>query len=483
MATETAGLRIEEVGAGSPGERAGLRAGDRLLTINGAPVPDALAYRFHAAGEELHLAWRDGSGAVRSAHVTKPWTEDLGLQVPALGMRACNNRCAFCFAHQNPRGARRALNFKDDDYRHSFLHGNFATLTNLTPADAQRIVAERLSPLYVSVHATEWDLRNRLLGNPHAPNILEQIACFAAGRIHMHCQVVLCPGLNDGAHLERSLADLEKFHPWVSTVALVPVGLTAHRARLPAIVPPDAAYARALLDRAAAWRRDYRRRLGTRFAFPSDEFYLLAGRPFPAAPAYEGFPQLDNGVGNSRQFLDDFARLARRLPPALPAGGRRRVLAITGTLAAPVLRRALQRLNEVAGLRVGLLPVPNRYFGGTVGCAGLLAGGDIGATARERAAGADSILIPAIAAKRGTDLFLDDVTLAALNADPAVAGRARLVPPTAAALVAAVLGGHAKDGAAVLGGHARDGAAVRGGHGRDGAAALGNGGGGQGTGW
>jgi putative radical SAM enzyme (TIGR03279 family) len=494
MATDAAGLRIEAVGAGTPGERAGLRGGDLLLTINGAPVPDALAYRFHAAGEELHLAWRDGSGAVRTAHVTKSWTEDLGLQVPALGMRACNNRCAFCFAHQNPRGARRALNFKDDDYRHSFLHGNFATLTNLTPADAQRIVAERLSPLYVSVHATEWDLRNRLLGNPKAPNILERIAGFAAGRIHMHCQVVLCPGLNDGAHLERTLGDLEKFHPWVSTVALVPVGLTAHRGRQPQITPPDAAYAADLLDRAAAWRRDCQRRLGTRFVFPSDEFYLLAGRPFPAARAYEGFAQFDNGVGNCRQFLDDFARLARRLPPALPGGGRRRVLAVTGALAAPVLRQAVGRFNGVAGLRVDLLPVANRYFGGTVGCAGLLAGGDIGAAVRERAAGADAILIPAIAAKRDTDLFLDDVTLAALNGDPAVAGRARLVRPTAGALVAAALGGHAKDGAAALGGHAGHGATalegdacsgdpVRGGHPEHGAALPGDGGGGRGTGW
>lgn len=467
MATEAAGLSIEAVGAGSPAERVGMRAGDVLLTINGAPVPDGLAYRFHAAGETLHLAWRDGTGAVRRAHVAKAWEEDLGLQVPPLGMRACNNKCAFCFAHQNPRGARRALSFKDDDYRHSFLHGNFATLTNLTPADAQRIVTERLSPLYISVHATEWDLRNRILGNPKAPNILEQIATFAQGRVRMHCQVVLCPGLNDGTHLERTLAELEKFHPWVATVALVPVGLTAHRARLPEILPPDPAYAADLVDRAAAWQRAYRRRLGTRFVFPSDEFYLLAGRPFPGAQAYEGFPQFDNGVGNARRFLDDFARLARRLPPAL-GEGRRRVLAVTGTLAAPVLRGAVGRLNGVAGLQVDLLPVANIFFGGTVGCAGLLTGRDMGSALRERGGGADAILIPAIAARRDTDLFLDDLTLADVNADPAIAGRARLVLPTAAALVAAVLGGDANGGAAVLGGEVTHagGALAPGGEGR-----------------
>ncbi len=463
MATEAAGLTIEAVGAGTPAEGVGIRAGDLLLTINGAPVPDALAYRFHAAGEALHLAWRDATGSLRQARVTKTWEQDLGLEVPALGMRACNNKCTFCFAHQNPRGVRRALNFKDDDYRHSFLHGNFATLTNLTPADARRIVTERLSPLYISVHATDRDLRNRLLGNPRAPNILEQIAFFAEGRIRMHCQVVLCPGLNDGPHLERTLADLEKVHPWVATVALVPVGLTAHRARLPEIVPPDRADAAALLDRAAAWRREYRRRLGTRFAFPSDEFYLLAGRPFPGARAYEGFPQFDNGVGTCRQFLDELAHLARKLPPGVPGGRPRRVLAVTGTLAAPVLQRAVERLNGVAGLRVDLLPVANAFFSGTVGCAGLLAGHDIRLAVRERAAEADAILVPAIAAKKDTDLFLDDATLAELNADPAIAGRARLVRPTAAALAAAVLGG--------------------GGDGKNGAATLGEGGVGRGTGW
>ena len=262
MANVATALMIEGVVPESPAHRAGLRPGDRLLAINGAPVPDALAYRFHAAGETLEVAWQDGAGLARRARVAKSWDEDLGLEVPALGMRACNNKCAFCFAHQNPQGARRALNFKDDDYRLSFYHGNFVTLTNLTEEDWTRLAEQRLSPLNVSVHATERALRNQILGNPRAPDILEQIAFFAEGRIALHCQVVLCPGWNDGPHLERTLADLEKFRPWVASVALVPVGLTGHRERLPRIVPPDASYAAGLLDRAAAWQRDYRRRLG-----------------------------------------------------------------------------------------------------------------------------------------------------------------------------------------------------------------------------
>src|SRR5574341_2391448 len=207
VGAEAAGLQVEGVAPGSPADRAGLRAGDRLRTINGSPVPDALAYRFHAAGRALNLTWRDAAGAERRARVAVAWEEDLGLQVPALDMRACNYQCSFCFAHQNPRGVRRALNFRDDDDRHSFLHGNFATLANLTPADAHRIVTERLTPLYVSVHATDRGLRNRLLGNPQAPDILDQIAFFARGRNTMHCQVVLCPGLNDGPHLARTLGD------------------------------------------------------------------------------------------------------------------------------------------------------------------------------------------------------------------------------------------------------------------------------------
>ena len=230
-------------------------------------------------------------------------------------MRACNNRCAFCFAHQNARGMRRALYFKDDDYRFSFLNGNFATLTNLSREDVDRIVLQRLSPLYISVHATDWALRNRILGNPKAPNILEQIAAFAAGRIHMHTQVVLCPGINDGEHLAKSLEDLARFHPFVETVALVPVGLTQYREKLPVLKSPDPEYARSLLKWAEPWRRRFLKELGTRFAFPSDEFYLLARRPFPAGRTYEGYPQLGNGVGGSRKFLDEFRRLARTAPP------------------------------------------------------------------------------------------------------------------------------------------------------------------------
>ncbi len=395
---------------GSPAARAGVATGSLLVRVNGQVVEDPLDLRFTETSRRVDLVWRDGDGEEHHARLEKPEDLPLGLAVDPLKMRACNNRCAFCFAHQNARGMRRALYFKDDDYRFSFLNGNFATLTNLSQADMDRIVEQRLHPLYISVHATDWSLRNRILGNPQAPNILEQIASFAAGRIHMHTQVVVCPGINDGEHLAQSLRDLARFHPFVETVALVPVGLTQYREKLPVLTSPDREYAQSLLRWAEPWRRRFLGELGTRFAFPSDEFYLLAGRPFPASRTYEGYPQLGNGVGGSRKFLDDFRCLQRRLPLAVSPG--RRLAAVTGMLATSVLRDAVERLNQIGELTVELIPIVNDFFGGSVTCAGLLTGTDILKTLdgrRDRLG--DVILIPSVALKDDEDIFLDDISL------------------------------------------------------------------------
>jgi putative radical SAM enzyme (TIGR03279 family) len=429
-------LSIQAVEPGSPAADAGVVPGALLVSLNGRSVEDALTLRFLETAAEVELVWRDGDGADHRARLTKPEDLCLGLDVDPLKMRACNNRCAFCFAHQNARGMRRALYFKDDDYRYSFLNGNFATLTNLTPAEGERIVEQRLSPLYISVHATDRALRNRILGNPKAPDILDQIARFAAGRIQMHTQVVLCPGVNDGEHLSETLEELARFHPFVRTVALVPVGLTKFRERLPVLRSPDPEYSRGLLAWAVPWQRRFRRSLGTRFAFPSDEFYLLAGQPFPAGRTYEGYPQLGNGVGGCRKFLDEFRRREPRLPPA--SRPERRLAVVTGTLAVPVLRRGIERLNRVGGVRLELLPVVNEFFGGSVSCAGLLTGRDILATleARRERLG-DGILIPSVALKADEEIFLDDLSIHDLAAR---LGRPLLrVDATAGGLLEAVL--------------------------------------------
>jgi len=407
-------LAIQAVAPDSPAARAGVSAGGTLVSLNGRPVEDALALRFAETAARVDLVWRGPDGTERRARIRKAEDLPLGLEVAPLKMQACNNRCRFCFAFQNPRGMRRALYFKDDDYRFSFLHGNFATLTNLTPAGMDRIIRERLSPLYVSVHATDRALRNRLLGNPTAPEILEQIARLARGRIRMHTQVVVCPGENDGEALARTLEDLAGFHPWVETVALVPVGLTRYRERLPVLRSADAFQARSLLKWLEPRRRRLLRELGTRFAFPSDEYYLLAGRPFPSGDRYEAYPQLGNGVGGSRRFLDEFRRLARRLPARVTPDCR--VTVVTGALGGALLRGAVDRLNAIAGLRVDLVPVANAFFGGSVSCAGLLTGQDIvRALERRRQALGEAILIPSVSLKEDEDLFLDDMPLARLG--------------------------------------------------------------------
>ncbi|HEX9898793.1 MAG TPA: DUF512 domain-containing protein [Candidatus Methylomirabilis sp.] len=431
-------LTIQAVESGSPAETAGVGPGSLLVSLNGLPVQDALELRFLETAVRVDLVWRDGDGAEHRARLTKPEDRPLGLEVDPLKMRACNNTCAFCFAHQNARGMRRALYFKDDDYRFSFLNGNFATLTNLSQADMARIVEQRLGPLYISVHATDRGLRNRMLGNPKAPNVLEQIAFFAAGRVRMHTQVVLCPGINDGQHLATSLEDLSRFHPFVETVALVPVGLTQYREKLPVIKSPDPDYARSLLEWAEPWRRRFLTELGTRFAFPSDEFYLLAGRPFPAGRTYAGYSQLGNGVGGCRKFLDEFARLEKRLP--LTVSPPHRVSVVTGTLPVPVLEGAIQRLNQIDGLTVELTPVVNAFFGGSVTCAGLLTGKDIlKSLENRRDTRGEALLLPSVAFKEDEDIFLDDIRLEELSArlgHPVLKTEA-----TARGLVSAILDG------------------------------------------
>jgi putative radical SAM enzyme (TIGR03279 family) len=429
-------LTIQAVSPGSAAAQAGVPAGATLVSLNGRQVRDALELRFAETAGRVDLVWRAADGSERQAVIEKPDDLPLGLDVDPLKMQACNNKCAFCFAHQNARGMRPALYFKDDDFRFSFLNGNFATLTNLTETDMTRILEQRLSPLYISVHATEWSLRNTILGNPKAPNVLEQISRFAAARIAMHTQVVLCPGVNDGPHLARTLEDLRQFHPHVETVALVPVGLTQYREKLPVLRAPDREYARGLLAWAEAHRRRFLRNLGSRFAFPSDEFYLLAGQSFPSGRTYEGYAQLGNGVGGCRKFLDDFRRRERRLPDAVAT--RRTVTVVTGTLAMPVLSDAVARLNAIPGIAVRMVAVRNAFFGGSVTCAGLLTGADIVEALRgEGGALGDEILIPAVCLKDDEDIFLDDVRLADVGArmDRAV----RRVETSASGLVRAVL--------------------------------------------
>src|SRR5438105_424138 len=311
-----AGVVVSRVRPGSAAAAAGVCGGDRLLAVNGAPLRDVIDFQFNAGEEELRIEL-ERAGARTAARLVRRLGRDLGLEFetprPA-EISTCANKCVFCFIHQLPRGMRKSLYVKDDDYRLSFLHGNYITLTDLDEAAFERIVEQRLSPLYVSVHATDPQLRHRLLGSPRrTAEILPRLERLAKARIHVHAQIVLCPDLNDGAHLARTVAELAPLHPHVATVAIVPVGLTRHRERLPAlrVLRPDEAAG--LVDTVAGWQRDHLATLGSRFVFLADEVYLVAARPLPAAATYEEFPLIEDGVGLVRRFEDGWRRsLARR---------------------------------------------------------------------------------------------------------------------------------------------------------------------------
>jgi putative radical SAM enzyme (TIGR03279 family) len=409
------GVRVLRVEPGGAAERAGLRPGDRLIRVNGRALRDLVDFHVEAGAEELRIeAERDGEA--RSVVLRRRWGRDLGLECepPAPAeISTCANKCVFCFIHQLPRGLRKSLYVKDDDYRLSFLHGNYITLTDLPESEIRRILDLRLSPLYISVHATDPELRRFLLGNPRTirGDLLERLRRLGAAGIRMHAQIVLCPGLNDGPHLERTVRELAALHPAVATVAVVPVGLTRHRAGLHPlrVITPDEA--RTVVDAIHGWQGEFLRDRGARVVFAADELYLRAGRPIPPAEAYEGFPIVEDGVGLVRRFEDDFRALTRR--PARPEWrGRRRVTVVTGELFGPILAELLATVR-IPGLHVDVIPVPNELFGRTIGVAGLLAGRDVAQALSGRPLG-DVVLVPRVALTESQGVFLDDVAPADL---------------------------------------------------------------------
>ncbi len=404
---------IVAVEAGSPASRAGVRPGWQLLRVNGRAIPDVLAYRreLERGDAEVEVRRPDGGSPVR---FRVSW-EDPGLEFDDVifdGIRLCANKCDFCYIHQMPRGMRKSLYIMDDDYRTSFLYGSFVTLTNLSEGDLDRILDEHLSPLYVSVHSADDGLRDDLMKpwphkvpEPGALRIRDMIERLEP--IDLYTQMVLLPGRNDGEALSATLEYLAG-RPNVRAVAAVPVGLTDHRAHLPAIDPYTPEQAADVLARVQVFQQRMLDARGTRFVFASDEFYLRAGVPLPESAAYEGFPMLENGIGMVRDFLDEGLP---ELPDRLDAP--RRVLLATGRLFAPVLERAVEPLAAVQGLELEVRAVANRTFGEVTTVAGLLAGGDLLAAVGRGEA--DLLLLSPNMLKYGTETFLDDTTLGELR--------------------------------------------------------------------
>jgi putative radical SAM enzyme (TIGR03279 family) len=333
----------------------------------------------------------------------------------------CNNRCPFCFIDQQPPGKRETLYLKDDDYRLSFLYGSYLTLTNLTAAEWDRIAQLRLSPLFVSVHATEPDVRSRLLKNPRAGEILHQLAWFQSQRLQIHAQVVVCPGIND-VHLERTLRDLAQFHqgdvPAVISVAVVPVGLTRFRPSEDELVPVTPTMAQTVIDQVQALQADFRAQFGTTFAWLADEWFLIAGRSLPPATDYEDYPQLGNGVGSIRQFLSAFEQAASDLPPALATP--RRYTWVVGNAVEKAFQPVIERLNQVEGLTVTMAALASDYWGRDITVTGLLTGHDLLKELQDRPLG-DALLLPAVMLKPSDSgdlaqtLFLDDMSVAEVS--------------------------------------------------------------------
>jgi len=398
--------RVVWVQPGSPAAVAGLNRGDRVARANGRRPRDYIDYRYLIAAPRVSLVVDDRGGAQRRIVIEKHEDEDLGLRFEQDvfdGIRTCRNRCPFCFVSQLPRGLRRGLYVRDDDYRLSFLHGNFITLTNLTPADRRRIVRLHLSPLYISVHATEPEVRERLFGRTTTDPIAEMRGLTAKG-IEFHTQIVVCPGMNDGDHLERTVADLAALHPGVRSVGVVPVGITKHRLGLPRLRAVTPRIAAALVGRVEAWQRRFRKRLGTRFVFAADELYLASRLPLPGRADYEGFWQLGNGIGCARVFLDEVARLR---PPRLRSPLS--AILVTGEMAAGMVNLLAEKLQGGGLVSAEVCVVRNRFLGRSVTTAGLLCGADI-ARAVCKLPRADVVMVPGTAVREGEG-FLDGVTV------------------------------------------------------------------------
>lgn len=415
--------KIVRVEPGSPAARGGVREGDALLAINGEPVVDLIDYEFLTANRTLQLRLLDGAGRERTVAVHKRETEPLGLGFATSlmsGMRSCANRCVFCFIDQMPCDVRSSLLVKDDDWRLSFIMGNYVTLTNVSDREFARILKRRVSPLYISVHATEPAVRERMMRNRHAGRLMERLQALAEAGLRFHAQVVCCPEMNDGAVLDRTLADLYGLYPAAQSVALVPVGLTRYRDGLVPIRPYTAEEAREMAARISAFQTRARAENGTAFAFLSDEWYLLAGVPLPPYEDYEDFPQIENGVGLLRLFEADFREaLAERAP--LPAP---RALAMAGGEAACPFFRELYRALVPYGIDLSVYPIHNDYFGGNVSVGGLVTGGDLVRQLTGRLS-SGVLLIPHNMLREGEDVFLDGMTL--LEAEEALSVHIRPV--------------------------------------------------------
>ena len=399
-----------EVIKASIADAVGLEPGDTLLSINGQPVEDLLDYQFYSQDDNITLVIEKKNGETWSVDIEKDFDDELGLLFEGVvfdRIRLCRNRCMFCFIDQMPPAMRETLYVKDDDYRYSFLFGNYITLTNLSDDDWNKLESMRLSPLYVSVHTTSGPLRQQMMKNPRAAHIMEDLQRLKQAGIQVHTQIVLCPDLNDGQELVKSINELADLYPSVQSVGIVPVGLTGHRDKLPHLRTFTAQEARELIEEVNQWRNTFRSRFGIGFVYLADEFYVKAGIPVPPADYYDDYSQIENGIGLIRLFMDDWQEIKRDLPNQIDPV---QVFLITGESARTVMQTVAEDLNRVKGLGVEVIAVPNQYFGGGVTVTGLLTGTDIINCLQDNYRG-KKVVIPEVLLQEGSTMLLDNITL------------------------------------------------------------------------
>ena len=403
---------IESVENNSIGEEIGFESGDSIISINGKKPRDLIDYQILISEEILEISILDKNKKIHNISIEKDQDENLGINFKdALfdSIKQCNNNCPFCFIDQQPNGKRKSLYVKDDDYRLSFLYGSYLTLTNLNKDDWNRISTQKLSPLFISIHATDPKTRQQLLKNKKASQILDQIEWLEKNSIQIHAQIVVCPKINDGEILEKSIYDLAKFHKrnykTVLSTAIVPVGLTKFRPENDGLVPVSKKYAREIIIQVEKIQNSLQKSIGTRFCWLADEWYLIAGLKLPSYKTYENMPQESNGVGSIRSFLKILETTTKSLPKKID--NQRKVSWIVGKLVYEALLPTVDKLNKIDGLTVNLHGLPSVYWGQDQVVTGLLTGEDLITGLQNKDLG-ESIFIPSIMLKLNSDLFLDD---------------------------------------------------------------------------
>lgn len=410
---------VESVEAGSIAEELEIEEGDMLLSINGSEIKDIIDYKYLITDDYIELSIKKRDGEIWDLEIEKDYDEDLGIVFtnPLIDKaKNCRNKCIFCFIDQLPKGMRETLYFKDDDSRLSFLQGNFITLTNLSDEEIDRIIKYRISPINISVHTTNPELRVKMLGNKNAGKIYGILEKFSEARISMNVQIVAVPGINDGNELERTLADLSKLYPSIESVAIVPVGSTKYRDNLFKLEIYRKETAAAMVDLVEGLQKDYENSLGTKFAFISDEFYVVAERAIPEEEYYEGYPQLENGVGLLRSFKDEVLEALSHIESKRDSEGRKkRYTVATGKLAYEYMKEIRDAIEEkIKDVEVDVVKIDNNFFGKDITVTGLITGTDIYEQLKERDLG-DYLVIPKAMLKSDEDIFLDNMKLEELS--------------------------------------------------------------------